>query len=79
MAKSNTWPGRYGFDHVICPPFLSMLLCPGCIGGNHPTEWPAGAIRPAAPPRLAQSGLPRSEAKWGLGATNSSERGLTPM
>ena len=21
MAQSNTWPGRYGFDHVIRPPF----------------------------------------------------------
>lgn len=24
MAKSNTWPGRYGFDHVIRPPFLEV-------------------------------------------------------
>ena len=22
MAQSNTWPGRYGFDHVIRPPCL---------------------------------------------------------
>jgi hypothetical protein len=38
MAKSNTWPGRYGFDHVICPPFLWMPVCPAGVGGNHPTE-----------------------------------------
>lgn len=24
MAQSNTWPGRYGFDHVLRPPFLEV-------------------------------------------------------
>ena len=82
MAKSDTPPGLISFRSRDPSTFLMDAALPtGVLAGDHPTERSAGAIQPSARLRgIDDSAVCHiRRPRCGVGATNSSERGLTPM